>query len=137
METYKRVIGEATGWLVFLSLLMLLAPQVAGLFGLGPEATATTVTCLYIFCVPAVFLWPLSFALPNALRAAGDARYTMVVSILSVWLFRVTLSQVLVVGFGLGIEGVWLAMVADWVVRSALFILRWRGKKWESKRLIK
>ena len=35
-----------------------------------------------------LFFWPSSFTLPNILRAAGDARFTMAVSILSMWVFR-------------------------------------------------
>ena len=43
------------------------------------------------FSSVAVFIWPLSFTLPNALRAAGDVKYTMITGILSMWMFRRTL----------------------------------------------
>ena len=43
----------------------------------------------------------MSFVLPNALRAAGDARFTMIVSMFSMWVFRVGFSYLLVPYIGL------------------------------------
>ncbi len=97
----------------------LLARQLAALHGAG---------CL--------FLWPLSFVLPNSLRAAGDARYTMIVSVLSMAFFRVVLGHLLADTFGLGVIGVWIAMEIDWLCRIACFIIRFHSNKWESKRLV-
>ena len=79
--------------------------------------------------------WPLAFSLPNALRAAGDVRYTMIVSVVSMWLCRVLLSYVLA-GFGLGLQAVWIAMVCDWAVRAAFFMARYRGDKWMQKKVV-
>ncbi len=42
-----------------------------------------------------LFHWPTAFTIPNFLRAAGDAKYTMVVSMLSMWIFRVGCSHLL------------------------------------------
>lgn len=81
-------------------------------------------------------IWPISFTLPNALRAANDARFTMLVSIFSMWIFRYFLSFLLARDLGLGLVGVWLAMTVDWVVRSILFIYRYRSGKWKYKKLV-
>ena len=75
--------------------------------------------------------WPSSFALPNALRAAGDVKFTMVVAILSMWLFRIALSYYLAVPWGL--MGVWIAMVIDWICRVTCFVLRFRSGAWKTK----
>lgn len=85
---------------------------------------------LRICAVGNVIFWPMAFTLPNSLRAAGDAVFTMIVSLSSMFACRVALSYVLACswGFDLGLAGVWLAMVADWVVRAVLFLIRyWRG----------
>ena len=83
-------------------------------------------------------LLPLSFTLPNALRAAGDARFTMAVSMASMFLFRVCLSYVLgadtlfgVPMLGLHLLGVWIAMFVDWINRVAFFVTRFLRGKWK------
>lgn len=81
-------------------------------------------------------LWPISFILPSALRAAGDSRFTSITSMLTMWLFRVVLGYVLGITLGIGILGVWLAMQSEWAVRGAIFWWRYRGTKWYAHKLI-
>lgn len=78
----------------------------------------------------AMIFWPTAFVLPNALRAAQDVRFTMVVSIFSMIAFRIFFSWVIGVRFGMGIIGVWIAMIIDWVFRGGLFIWRVRSERW-------
>ena len=78
----------------------------------------------------AMIFWPTAFVLPNALRAAQDVRFTMVVSIFSMIAFRIFFSLVIGVRFGMGIIGVWIAMIIDWVFRGGLFIWRVRSGRW-------
>lgn len=117
-------------------LLFLFAPQIVACFNLSPEAVSIAVEVLRYFSVLSLFIWPLSFTLPSALRAAGDVKYTMLSGIISMWLFRVLCSYILAVVFGLGILGVWFGMFIDWGVRSALFTGRFLSGKWESKQVI-
>ena len=84
----------------------------------------------------AALIWPASFTIPNALRAAGDARFTMLVSVVSMWAFRIGASYLLVFGFEMGLLGVWVAMFIDWVARSILFVARYRSGKWLNKRVV-
>ena len=78
----------------------------------------------------------MSFTLPNALRAAGDARFTMICSVVSMWTCRVIMSYVLAQGLRMGVMGVWIAMFMDWVVRAIIFYFRFRGPKWTEKKII-
>ena len=91
-----------------------------------------------------VILWPIGFTLPNAFRAAGDVKITMVVSVLSLWLFRICLSYFLVLpevpifgltlpGMDLGVMGVWIAMTIDWVFRVSIYIPHFFRGKWLKK----
>ena len=86
--------------------------------------------------VVTVLIWPSSFTLPNALRAAGDARFTMVTSMVSMWVFRIGMSYVLGAWLGMGLFGVWTAMQIDWAVRSLVFGVRFLGHKWEKARVL-
>ncbi len=95
------------------------------LFGLGEEARGIAYILVMIHNGVGMFLWPLSFTLPNMLRACNDVKYPMVCSILSMWIFRIGFSVVLGVHFRMGAVGVWIAMVLDWICRVACFILRY------------
>jgi len=81
-------------------------------------------------------IWPLAFSLPNALRAAGDARFTMVTSIFSMWVFRIGCSYLLGGYLGFGLRGVWYGMYIDWIFRGALFIVRFARGRWKKLRVI-
>ena len=74
----------------------------------------------------------MSFTLPNALRAACDVKFTMVVGVASMLLARIGLSWVLCVHFGMGATGVWCAMVVDWIVRISFFLPRIISGKWKT-----
>lgn len=116
-------------------MLIFLRP-IIGIFAL-PEATAALAyQVMSVYCVVAVFFWAPSFSLPNALRGAGDAKFTLVVSIFSMWIFRIGFSYLLARGLGLGLQGIWYSMYVDWVARAILFVLRFRGGRWRSLRVI-
>ena len=65
------------------------------------------------------------------LRAAGDTRYTMVVSTASMWTLRVGLGMLLG-HLGFGVLGIWMAMFADWLLRILFFLPRFHGHRWET-----
>lgn len=81
-------------------------------------------------------LYPFSGVLPYGLRAAGDVRYAMYVSVLSTVLCRLVLSVVLGIWLNLGVIGVALAMCCDWAVRALFTILRYKSGKWKRYRVI-
>lgn len=70
------------------------------------------------------------------LRAAGDVRFTMTVSIVSMWAFRIGFSYLLAKGLQMGVLGVWIAMTIDWAFRNLCFAIRFFRGKWMNKQLI-
>lgn len=117
------------------TMLALLRPLIS-CFALSAEAAQIATQLLTSFFVCAAVIWPLSFALPNVLRAAGDAKYTMKVSVLSMWIFRVASSYFFAGTLGLGVIGVWIGMYVDWVFRTLLFVGRYKRGKWLDKRVV-
>ena len=114
--------------------LMIFVGPLIGLYkSLSPETVALARILVLTHQGFAVLLWPASFVLPNALRAANDVRFTMVVSIASMAILRVGASWLLCVHFGMGAVGVWIAMVLDWICRTAFFVGRMVGGKWKTK----
>ena len=104
-------------------------------YNLSPETGTLASRIILFHSVCAVTIWPASFTLSNTLRASNDARYCMLVSIFSMWIFRIGFSYLLAGHLRLGVFGVWAAMIVDWLVRAIFFVIRyWRGK-WQSIRI--
>ena len=100
---------------------------------LAPETRALAMKLSTIHASLAIIFWPVSFVLPNALRAANDVKFTMWVGIFSMLACRIIGSWVLCVHFGLGAVGVWIAMTVDWVCRTSFFVPRVISGKWKTK----
>ena len=115
------------------SVLLLSLPVILKVYNLSPETLTLATILIFIHNGCAMLIWPLSFSLPNALRASNDVRYTMVVAIFSMWVFRIMFSYILGDLMGWGAIGVWIAMIMDWIFRSALFIGRYFSGKWTTK----
>lgn len=81
------------------------------------------------FLLLSTVFWAPSFTTPAALRATGDAKFTMNVSVISL-IFRIFLSWFLGVKLKFDIYGIWIAMYIDWIFRSVFYILRIFSKKW-------
>ena len=114
-------------------LIILILPFIIRIYNLSPETGQLARQIITYHAVFAMMIWPLSFTLPNTLRAANDVAYCMWVSIASMWIFRIAFSYVLGQYLGLGLLGVWMAMTTDWLVRSIFFAVRYKGHRWEPK----
>lgn len=105
-------------------------------YNLSDVTADLTVKAFMIHAICALFIWAPSFALPNAFRAANDVKYSMVVSLCSMWIFRIGCSYLFVHFFHWDVMGVIAAMCVDWLVRAICFTIRFHGKKWLQKTLI-
>ena len=76
------------------------------------------------------FAWSWSFIPAYGMRAAGDVKFSMTLSSITMWTCRVALTTFLIRGMGTGPIGVWIGMSTDWAIRSVLFIIRFRSGKW-------
>lgn len=114
----------------------ILAPEILKLYSLSGATVELALKCIWIHAIMGIFIWPISFTLPNALRAANDAKFTMVISIVSMWTCRYFLSFYLAQNMGLGLVGVWIAMTLDWVARAIFFVYRYRSGKWKNRKLV-
>ncbi|MCA1294806.1 MATE family efflux transporter [Paenibacillus sp. alder61] len=128
-------LGSISLALIGLILMPFFRPLV-GLFDPPPEIVDDIFLVLLVNTLAQVPLWAISFILPSALRAAGDSKFTSITSMLTMWLFRVILGYILGITLNFGILGVWLAMNCEWGVRGAIFLWRFRGKKWYAHKLI-
>ena len=114
-------------------IMAILAKPLVGLFNLSPESASLACKLLIIHSLAVSLVHPTAFALTNSFRAANDVKYTLIVSISSMWIFRVGLSFLLGKCFNLGVTGVWLAMISDWIFRAICFGTRLAKGTWLKK----
>ena len=80
--------------------------------------------------------FPFSGPLSNGLRATGDVKYTMIVSIASTVGGRLVLSIILGIYCHMGVIGIAYAMCLDWSIRAIIFYMRYRSGKWKEFQLL-
>lgn len=103
-------------------------PLLLSLYKVTPESRSLAVILICIHNICAVVLWTHSFVLPGAMKAIGDAKFVMVTAVLSMFIFRVGMSYILGIKFGMGAIGVWISMIVDWIARITCFQTRWGAK---------
>ena len=137
-EYFARKLNRMAGLVMFLYnvCLLILLPQLLNLYVLSDETRQLASTLVTIHFIFSMFLWVPAFNKPNALRAANDVKFTMTISIVSMWAFRVFFGIVLGKWMGMGVLGIWIAMLMDWAFRALMFALRFRSKKWQRVKLI-
>ncbi len=133
----KKLMGISYLFTAVLGLAVcVLLPVLLPLYGLSAHTLRLAALLIVLHNALALLLHPTSFNLANSLRAAGDARFTMIVGICSMIVFR--LGSALLFGklLRLRIVGVWIAMGMDWLARSIAFTIRYKSGKWKEKRAI-
>ena len=142
VEEAKKAIRQLTLYseisiIFFCALTAVLVKPITVLAGMEAAAAEITIELTYLICIVKPFLWCLAFTPANGLRAAGDVRFSMIVSSCTMWLCRVSLAIGLARIFGMGPLAVWIGMFTDWFVRGAIFTLRFRSGRWATKRVIR
>ncbi len=127
-KRYTRLlVGTNYGILLLLCTVMIVfSDQLASVYKLSGEAAKISSRMVVLHSY-AMIVWPLAFTIPYALRASMDAKFTMVVSIFSMWLFRIAFAYFFVRVMNTGVMGVWYGMFIDWIFRAVLFGWRFRG----------
>ncbi len=135
LDEAKRNIKKLTLWAALVLLvvnytILALTMPVTRLAGLEPAAAQLTFDVLLVISIFKPILWPLSFIPINGMRAAGDVKFGMIASTVSIWVFRVGLSYVLCRILHVGLIGIWIGFLVDWFVRSVVFSWRYLSGRW-------
>lgn len=113
-----------------------LAEPVTRLAGMEPESARLCLEMVTAITIAKPLFWAFSFIPGYGMRAAGDVKFSMITSTLTMWCLRVVLCIFLVKTYNMGPMAVWYGMFADWAVRGIVFTLRFRGDRWLQKRVI-
>lgn len=132
----KQLVFLNYGLVAFMCVFMVLASrQLVAIYNLPNEVSEAAREMILAHSL-AMVVWPLAFTLPYTLRASFDASFTMLVSVASMWIFRIGFAYLFVKGFQIGIMGVWYGMFIDWFVRAAMFAWRFSGFSKRNKALV-
>jgi putative MATE family efflux protein len=119
---------------VVLGGLVLFAPQAMALFSEDAESVSAGVQIIRILS-----LGYLAFALNGVYDAAqggaGDTVSPMIINMVALWLIQMPLAYWLPRMFGLGANGIWVALVIGWFAQAALMVWRYRQGRWKSKQI--
>lgn len=128
-------IAEA-GILASCLLVFLITKPVTRLAGMEAQSAAMCLEMVRVITIAKPLLWVGSFVIAYGLRAAGDVKFSMIVSTITMWCCRVALCIFLVKEFHFGPMAVWIGMFADWGVRGVIFTCRFLSGKWLKKQYI-
>lgn len=107
-----------------------LMPIIMKIYNFSSEAARLTWIIVIVHGIMTIFMWPSGYMLPIVFRSAGDARFPMVVSIVSMILSRLVFAYIFAVVLNFGMLGTWAAMFLDWTVKSVIFEYHDRKGKW-------
>ncbi|WP_148410152.1 MATE family efflux transporter [Murimonas intestini] len=132
----KKLIKLVYICMVGMNILVVAAlPFIIKIYNLSELTGRITTQIIIYHALCCVTIWPMSFSMPNTLRASNDVRFTMVISIISMWTFRIAFSYLLGQFLGMGVFGVWVAMTIDWLFRAICFTVRYIKGKWKLQRI--
>lgn len=128
----KKLLGITYVSMVVTNVMVILAlPVILKAYHLSDLTAQTTKEIIIFYAVCCILIWPIAFTVPATFRAAGDAKVCMIISVISMWIFRIIFSYILGKYMGMGVFGVWVAMIIDWIVRGICFVTRYFGGKWK------
>ena len=146
--SFKLMMAEyGMMWLVIAFTLIFIRPLMSA-YGVSEDAVELTIKLVLYHSIMAAAIYPLGFLLPTTFRAASDVKFTLFVSMISMWVLRVALAYFLALesvtlfnaitlpGLGMGIMGVWVAMFLDWILRSTLYLIRYLRGRWLKSKLL-
>lgn len=120
---------------IWCALIFALTPLLLNFTGISQEAKTLTVYLVLIHNIFCAFVSPFN-CIGNGLRAAGDVKYTMYVSIFATICMRLVFSYILAYWLQMGVIGIAIAMCIDWCARAILFVIRIKSGKWKQFKLI-
>ena len=129
----KLTVGISLAWN---GLIALFTPWIAGAYAVSEETRQYVLYLVLIHNLGNSILFPFADPLGKGLRAAGDVKYTVVVSLFTTIGVRLLLSLLFGIVLQMGVIGIALAMCMDWLVRAILFWIRFKKGRWKTFQVV-
>ena len=117
-------------------LLCVFSPFIFKFYSVSTEAKEMARVCVILHTFMATTVWPTAFTLPNALRASNNAKFTMIISVVSMFIFRIGGAYIFVDILGYGLPFIFVAMLIDWIFRAIVFFVFYKSSKWQKESVV-
>ena len=116
--------------LVSCAVVFAIAKPVMWIAGMDPEAANICFQMLIYVSIVKPLVWIPAFIPAYGMRSAGDVKFSMIASSITMWCCRVLVTTLLIRMFGVGPIAVWIGMSLDWLARGIVYFLRYCSGKW-------
>lgn len=117
-------------------IIVLLMPLIMSFYNLSSRATSYVWQIIILHGIMMTLIWPYGYMLPVVFRSSGDAKFPMIVSIISMVICRILFSYILAVIFNMGMMGTWYAMFLDWIVKAIIYTYHYIKGKWMNYQVV-
>ena len=117
-------------------LVFALTIPITKLGGMEPESARMCFHMVSWITIVKPLVWVMGFIPAYGLRAAGDVKFSMVTSCITMWAFRFCLCVYLIRFQGFGPMAVWIGMFTDWTIRGIIFGIRFHSRKWLNHKVV-
>lgn len=117
-------------------IILLLMPLIMSFYNLSSRATSYVWQIIILHGIMMTLIWPYGYMLPVIFRSSGDAKFPMIVSIISMVICRILFSYILAVIFNMGMIGTWYAMFLDWIVKAIIYTYHYIKGKWMNYQVV-
>ena len=137
-EYYFKKLTKATLLFALLwnGLIFALTPFVMQFYALSPETKELVILLVLVHNIFNTISLPLADPLGKGLRAAGDVKFTTVVSLFTSIGVRLIFAVLFGIYLDLGVMGIAYAMCLDWTIRGIIFWLRFKSGVWKHFKVI-
>ncbi|WP_205737052.1 MATE family efflux transporter [Acetobacterium paludosum] len=133
----KKIMGTLyVAQIISSAIVLALLPLILNIYSLSTEATLWTTQIVWGHAIVMILIWPLAYSLPVTFRASGDAKFPMIISIVSMIFCRIFLAYIFSINFNMGMIGTWAAMFVDWIFKAVVFVWRYFSEKWTNYKVI-
>ena len=117
-------------------IILLLMPLIMSFYNLSSRATSYVWQIIILHGIMMTLIWPYGYMLPIIFRSSGDAKFPMIVSIISMVICRILFSYILAVIFNMGMMGTWYAMFLDWILKAIIYTYHYIKGKWMNYQVV-
>ena len=117
-------------------LIFAITPLIVQYSAISPDAKSLVIWLVLINNIFNGLAYPFAGSLGNGLRAAGDVKFTMIVSITLTIAARLLFSALFGLWLNWGVIGVAIGMSIDLVFRGAIFVWRYKSQKWTKFQIV-
>lgn len=114
----------------------LLIKPITVIAGMEADAAQMTVQMVWMICAYKPIMWTTSFMLAYGMRAAGDVKFSLITSSVTMWTCRVIITVALIRLAHMGPVAVWIGMFSDWTARSVAYVWRFQSMRWARHQVI-